>query len=139
MVCFWYALVHFRMILYAFIRFQTLSNASKCSHTLPVRFPYASHTLPIRFHTLLLRFYMLLHALEAKVSPQEQARWSLVYRLLPAEAGKKAVLSLPLHCCEYCCYVCNERLILLSLTILPDLLSTFEDSYIFCFLLTPLL
>ena len=31
-----------------------------------------------------------LHAFEAKVSPQEQqARWSLVYRLLPAEAGKK--------------------------------------------------
>ena len=37
--------------------------------------------------------YMLLNAVQAKVSPttqeEEQARWSLVYRLLPAEAGKK--------------------------------------------------
>ena len=33
-------------------------------------------------------FYMLLHAFKAKVS-EEVDRWSRVYRLLPAEAGKK--------------------------------------------------
>ena len=31
---------------------------------------------------------MLLHAFKAKVSEQEVDRWSRVYRLLPAEAGK---------------------------------------------------
>ena len=34
-------------------------------------------------------FYMLLHAFKAKVSEEEEVdRWSRVYRLLPAEAGK---------------------------------------------------
>ena len=47
----------------------------------------------ICFNMLSFAVICFLHAFiafEAKVSPQEQqARWSLVYRLLPAEAGKK--------------------------------------------------
>ena len=93
-----------------------LSNAFKRSHTLPICFPnasicfpyasicfpYASIRYPYAFNMLLIcfcnafiSFYMLIRALEAKVSPQEQqqARWSLVYRLLPAEAGKKYYLA----------------------------------------------
>ena len=42
-----------------------------------------------------MRFYMLLHALtcfkdfkQAKVSEEQEVRWSYVYRLFPAEAGK---------------------------------------------------
>ena len=54
--------------------------------------PYAS----LSFHMLPYAFICFLYALiavNAKVSPQEQqqARWSLVYRLLPAEAGKNLV------------------------------------------------
>ena len=66
--------------------------------------PYASLRFPklfyasISFHSLPYAFICFLYALiavNAKVSPQEQqqARWSLVYRLLPAEAGKKYYLA----------------------------------------------
>ena len=40
-------------------------------------------------------FYMLLHAFKAKVSEEEVDRWSRVYRLLPAEAGKKKHRQIP--------------------------------------------
>ena len=87
------------MILYACIRsqihficFHILSYASIGFHTLSYVFKVASirfHTLSYAFNMPLLCFNMLLNAVQAKVSPPQQARWSLVYRLLPTEAGKK--------------------------------------------------
>ena len=53
------------MFLHAFIRFHMLSYAFIC-------------------------FYMLLKLYkQAKVSEEQEVRWSHVYRLFPAEAGKK--------------------------------------------------
>ena len=70
----------FYTLSYAIVRFCTFSSAFTCFHTLSYTFK---------------RSHLLLYAVQAKVSPQEQeeARWSLVYRLLPAEAGKKYYLA----------------------------------------------
>ena len=76
--------------------FLTLPHASPTLPYASLRFP----TLPyafISFYTLSYAFICFLCALiavKAKVSPE--ARWSLVYRLLPAEAGKKSIFLLPL-------------------------------------------
>ena len=65
---------------YASLRFLTLPHAS-------LRFPTLSYPFT-HFHAFIC-FLCALIAVKAKVSPQGQDRWSLVYRLLPAEAGKK--------------------------------------------------
>ena len=55
------------MFLHAFMRFHMLSQAFICFYML----------------YMLLKLYK-----QAKVSEEEQVRWSHVYRLFPAEAGK---------------------------------------------------
>ena len=109
-ICFhmlWYAFIRFHTLSYAFIYFHTLSYVFICFHTLSYAFK-RFHLLSNAFIYASLRFcmlsyaftmlYKLLHALEAKVSQQQQeARCSAVYRLFLRKPVKNLLQKLTKH------------------------------------------